>query len=248
MRRVRRQKLPASAADYLQQKQMAADAKERQGNLDVGDAWKAARRNAKMEPVLATLRAMAGGRQRCMYCLDSHGTDIEHFWPKKPYPSRMFLWLNLLLCCTECGRFKGDQFPLDNYGQPVLVDPTIDPWACLDFEPATGLITARFDLTTNSYSPRGSGTVQLLRLDQREALNAGYRRSFERLCSALRTALARDMIDATQLFASLHEQDDHGLLGWCFSARGARVPPFSDLRERHEQVWSQCAERAAVGG
>jgi hypothetical protein len=27
-----------------------------------------------------------------MYCLDSHATDIEHFWPKTPYPQRMFVW------------------------------------------------------------------------------------------------------------------------------------------------------------
>lgn len=32
--------------------------------------------------VRTVLRKMASGRERCMYCEDNEGTDIEHFWPK----------------------------------------------------------------------------------------------------------------------------------------------------------------------
>ena len=125
-----------------------------------------------MRSVLETLRRMTGERERWMYCLDSHGSDIEHFWPKTPYPERMFRWVNLLLCCTECGRLKGNRFPLER-GEPMLIDPTVeDPWHFLDFEPRTGLITVRFDADSGSYSRKGEVTVEMLRLDRREALGS----------------------------------------------------------------------------
>ena len=73
--------------------------------------------------VLTSLQTMMGERQRCMYCLDSHGSAIEHFRPKAAYPARMYHWPNLLLCCTECGRLKGNQFPLAGR-QALLIDPS----------------------------------------------------------------------------------------------------------------------------
>ena len=116
-----------------------------------------------------------------MYCCDSDATDIEHFWPKSAYPERMFRWPNLLLCCTECGRFKGDRFPLEG-GESVLVDPSADdPWRFLDFDPATGNIAPRFDLNANDWFVRGVKTVEVLQLDRREALSSGYQRTHQRL-------------------------------------------------------------------
>lgn len=86
------------------------------------------------------LGEMASGLDRCMYCEDSEGTDIEHFWPKATYPQRAFDWLNYLLACTRCNsNFKRDQFPLDAAGAPLLLDPTAeDPLDHLDFTPETG--------------------------------------------------------------------------------------------------------------
>lgn len=41
---------------------------------------------------------------------------------------RMFKWRNLLLCCSECGRLKGNRFPLQGK-KPLLIDPTKEqPW------------------------------------------------------------------------------------------------------------------------
>jgi hypothetical protein len=175
-----------------------------------------------------------------MYCLDSHGTDIDHFWPKARYPERLFEWLNLLLGCAECGRLKGDRFPLDPHGQPLLVDPTAeDPWRHLDFEPSTGIVMARFDVVASQPIAKGAATVKVLQLDQREAMNTGYRRTVERLAGIVQRFLAGDLDSAT-LCQELSRADDHGLLGWCFSSRGRQHPPFFELHEEHRGTWDAC--------
>jgi uncharacterized protein (TIGR02646 family) len=86
------------------------------------------------------LKEMASGLERCMYCEDSHGTDIEHFWPKSKYPARAFDWLNYLLACSTCNsNFKRTQFPLDGNDAPLLIDPSVDdPHDHLQLSPSTG--------------------------------------------------------------------------------------------------------------
>jgi uncharacterized protein (TIGR02646 family) len=187
-----------------------------------------------------------GDRERCMYCLDSHGTDIEHFWPKTPYPERMFQWLNLLLCCTECGRFKGDRFPL-LAGQPLLIDPTAeDPWLYLDFDPTTGNVVARFDLQGNDWSEKGQATVDVLQLDRREALASGYRRTFLRL-SRLVEQYLQSSAAADELITALIDADEHGLMGWCFVGTGQEVSPFRDLKQHRPDVWAACLAAISQG-
>lgn len=175
-----------------------------------------------------------------MYCADSHGTDIEHFWPKVHYPGRMFRWPNLLLCCAGCGRLKGSQFPLDSL-EPLLIDPTAEsPWDFLDFDPTTGIVMARYDALADRRSPKGEVTVSVLQLNQREALNEGYRKTYRRLCATVERALSSGASDAAGLLAELREQDDHGLLGWCFSERGRTEEPFHRLFDQHRLTWEHC--------
>lgn len=106
MRRIHRVPLPAGAMAYLDRRRVVTA-----GAANVEQAWKSARQTKALATVVHTLQSMAGARERCMYCVDSHGSDVEHFWPKAGYPQRAFEWPNLLLCCTECGRLKGDRFP-----------------------------------------------------------------------------------------------------------------------------------------
>jgi uncharacterized protein (TIGR02646 family) len=194
-----------------------------------------------MKDVQSALRKMMGHRERCMYCLDSHGSDIEHFWPKTPFPERMFLWPNLLLCCGECNGFKGDRFPLQG-GQPLLIDPTEeDPWCHLDFDPDTGNLAARFDPQASAYSVKGERTVEILKLDQREALAAGHLKTWNRLVKIVREHMANPAPDGAALAMELIHADEHGLLGWCFDGAGHSESPFRDLRDRMPQVWAECA-------
>lgn len=240
MRRVNRPALAGRAQAYLDGRRRATE-----GAFSIERAWKTARQTKTMRAVLQTLQNMAGARERCMYCVDSQGSDIEHFWPKGQYPERAFVWPNLLLCCTECGRFKGSQFPLSATGQPMLVDPTAeDPWDYLDFDPDTGNLTARYDATCAAPSPRGESTVQVLQLDRREGMAEGYRRTYRRIAACIDRALAAGAIEPQNLAHELRQADDHGLLGWCFSAVGARLQPFQDLRHRAPDAWAACAAAA----
>lgn len=150
---------------------------------------------------------------------------------------------------AECGRLKGDRFPLDPHGQPRLVDPTVeDPWLDLDFEPGTGIVMARFDVSTDAPSAKGNATVELLRLDQREALNTGYRRTFMRLAGIVRGFLSGGLTDPASLQSDLRDADDHGLLGWCFSDRGQQHAPFDDLHTKQPAVWHACVGAFAAEG
>jgi uncharacterized protein (TIGR02646 family) len=241
MRSITRLPLDEAAQAGLAQRQAAADHKRLAGTLHVSDEWQSARQTHLLRTVvLGTLRRMMGERERCMYCLDSHGTDIEHFWPKKPYPERMFQWPNMLLCCTECGRLKGNRFPLLD-GQPLIIDPTAEePWEHLDFDPTTGNIIPRFDLNTDDWSARGQTTVGVLQLDRREAMAAGYRRTFLRLAALAERHLHSGATSADALISALNDADKHGLLGWCFIGTGQHVPPFQELKQQQPEVWTAC--------
>lgn len=79
---------------------------------------------------------------KCAYCESKIRTvaygDIEHFFPKSLYPDLTFIWKNLLLACSICNNatHKGTKFPLDDQGNPLLIDPTdgiTDPNRHLEF-------------------------------------------------------------------------------------------------------------------
>ena len=238
MRRVTRSQLDATTLRKLHERQSRADRMKAQDELDVTSDWEAARKTKPLATVLSNLKAMAGSRERCMYCVDSHGTDIEHFWPKSVYPEKMYRWQNHLLSCTACGRIKGIQFPLWN-GAPSLIDPTAEePWQQLDFDPITGNLTARYNPDTGAWSERGKATVETLRLDRREALARGHLRTFHRLCNRVETFLVDSTESVTILLDLLREDDDHGLLGWCVYGDGGSVEPFCRLRQHHPDVWA----------
>lgn len=244
MRRIQRVALSKVAQSYLSKRQLAVNDKHKKGCLDIEADWKSARQTKSLKTVVSTLQTMMGPRQRCMYCLDAHGSDIEHFHPKVDYPKRMYQWSNMLLCCTECGRFKGNRFPMFG-SRALLIDPTReDPWTHLDFDPVTGNISARFDLKANDWSAKGLATVDVLKLDRREALSAGYLKTLRHLAGIVDRALRGGAITAPALMTELNSADDHGLLGWCLSDRGLTLPPFRTLHQDHPSVWRQC--RSAI--
>lgn len=107
--------------------------------------------------VRGALHAMQGFA--CAYCQNEFEREqghVEHVRPKKGGPEGGYFWLayefsNLLLVCTWCNRFKGNQFPLLNAiahatyetrdaiasEVPLLPDPTRDPvdqWFELEWE------------------------------------------------------------------------------------------------------------------
>ncbi|HZI13982.1 MAG TPA: hypothetical protein VE153_26675 [Myxococcus sp.] len=163
MRKLERKQLSEAAERFLSGRtQQVLAATERAAEAQ--RLWK--QRGSDFEEIRATLGTMAPGRQRCMYCEDSAGTDIEHFWPKATYPEKAFTWANYLLACSCCNsNHKREQFPLDASGRPLLIDPTAEePQEHLALSASTGLFTAR--------TPKGQKSIEVFGLN-RDLLEQG---------------------------------------------------------------------------
>lgn len=89
------------------------------------ELWKhtTVRRNVHA-PLRDLLADMAAGRERCMYCGDNQGTDIDHFDPIDRHPIRAFDWTNHVLACSLCNsHLKKAVFPLDPGGEAAADRP-----------------------------------------------------------------------------------------------------------------------------
>ncbi|HEY5959684.1 MAG TPA: hypothetical protein VIV60_24180, partial [Polyangiaceae bacterium] len=183
MRSIYRLQLSEPTATVLNILQRELDAHE-QPHTEVAHAWKQkdSRRNGQkaFEEVRSCLNQMAPGRARCMYCEDSHGTDIEHFWPKSGYPQWAFSWNNYLLACSECNsNNKRTQMPTDASGAALLLDPTCDETLDhFDFVPETGYLVPRTE--------RGQVTAEVLGLNRRQVLRDGRMHTWTALSEMLR--------------------------------------------------------------
>jgi uncharacterized protein (TIGR02646 family) len=249
MRRFHRTSLPAGAAKYLERKQKEVD-----GGKDPRRTWEYARSTQAMRQVEKTLKQMAGRRERCMFCGDSRGTDIDHFWPLGRYRNRTFVWLNLLWSCTACNRYKLDKFALDEHGRPLLIDPTAeDPWDFLFYDRQTDNITARYDPARRDFNPRGTFTVEALAALTYEAVTDGRRRARRHLESAIKLFLNKaiqgvDGAARMELLESIRDSDEYGLVQWYFMREGREESPFLDLRREHPSLWEEIVEELSPTG
>jgi len=173
MRKLSRRPLSAAARTALETLQSqvddAPDPKARAKNL-----WNNKPRSP-FDEVRTALEAMASGRDRCMYCEDNEGTDIEHFWPKSAYPELAFIWDNYLMACSACNsNHKRDRFPLDPDGRPLLLNPVdVDPRPHLRLVPTSGRFAGR--------TPQGTASIEIFDLNGDESgrtLPTGRRDTF----------------------------------------------------------------------
>jgi hypothetical protein len=123
--------------------------------------WRRASTRTNVVDLLRTLlQRMAPGIERCMYCGDSFGTDIDHHEPLARNPLRTFDWLNHLLACSHCNsHHKRELFPVDQYGNPMLIDPTAE-------DPFDHLVLA---LSVGEYAPlteKGRQTIEVCGLNR----------------------------------------------------------------------------------
>jgi uncharacterized protein (TIGR02646 family) len=207
MKRLRRLDLSPQVLTFLRKRTgqvvTAADPQTEAGRL-----WKFQKNNAFRE-IREVLGRMASGIERCMYCEDSVGTAIEHFWPKSGYPGRAFDWLNYLVACSGCNsNFKRDQFPLESSGDPLLVNPTEeDPLDHLTFSPSTGLY--------QPLSPKGDPSIQVFGLN-RATLTKGRLNAWTALEQLLvRYARCRATLDharASRIETAVREHPFAGVL------------------------------------
>jgi uncharacterized protein (TIGR02646 family) len=147
---------------------LTARLKSRQADVAAArTAWRsAAPERSKLRSRLAE---MAPGVQRCMYCGDSLGTDIDHFQPIAKDTARTFDWLNHLLACSHCNsNEKRDRFPLDSAGNAMLIDPTQD-------DPDQHLTLLLSSGEYRSKTPRGAASIEVYGLNRVDlALGRSY--------------------------------------------------------------------------
>ncbi|MFG2953316.1 HNH endonuclease [Streptomyces sp. NPDC048291] len=127
MIRLRRAVLQAATMERL--RDYTDDIRQRATEQERKDRAKELWANRRqVRPELAKgLAEMAPGHERCMYCGDGQGTDIDHFEPKSLAPLRTFDWLNHVLACSFCNsNQKRSRFPVAADGSPLLVDPTAE--------------------------------------------------------------------------------------------------------------------------
>jgi len=240
MRRIARVPLTKKTAFYLARKQGEVD-----GGSEARKVWESARRTKTMREVARSLSTMTGRRQRCMYCEDSRATQIDHFWPMARFSGKTFVWPNMLWLCGGCNQTKGDRFDLDKMGKPLLIDPTTeDPWDYLFFDPHTGIVTARVDPDSGLPDPKGQYTADSGVLpiniepvtDGRARVYRSLRRAVQRFLDRAPQTADRTALQA-ELLEEIRDHDDYGLARWYFRRDGRTFPPFSELRNRHEDVW-----------
>jgi hypothetical protein len=160
MRRLTRLDLPDDLRQWLEERSAevgaAPDPRAASDRLWTGSGQ-------RFDALRARLAEFGSGRQRCMYCEDGAGTDIDHFYPRTRYPLKSFEWLNHLLACADCNRRKSQTFPLDG-DEPVLVDPsTEDPREHLVLSLSQGRfteLTSRGERSIDTYSLNRGYLVQ----------------------------------------------------------------------------------------
>jgi uncharacterized protein (TIGR02646 family) len=183
MRKLHRKPIRSESESVLDglQKKVNASASPRS---DLQRMWKARRAGKKrrmaFDDIQSTLKGMASGRERCMYCEDSAGTGIDHFRPKADYPQWAFQWLNYLWACAGCNsNEKRTAFPLNKAGKELLLDPTVDdPAEHMKVAPETGF----FKGTT----ARGRKTIQVFGLNRDEKLKKGRKQAWYGLIDLVR--------------------------------------------------------------
>lgn len=189
MRKLTRRPLsPKTMATLEERAETVRAAAEEVRAAEVERLWNL-KANAAFDEIRAVLKAMASGLERCMYCEDSLGTDIEHFRPKRHYLEYAFKWNNYLLACSHCNsNEKRDKFPLDEHGQPLLIDPTVDdPSEHLLLIPLWG----KFEHRTR----KGEESIDVFGLS-REALETGRKDAWYSLVNLIpRYAAARHQGD-----------------------------------------------------
>ncbi len=132
-------------------------------------------RNAyRHQTVIGALSQMQHGK--CCYCekyiaTQGHERAVEHFRPKDEtlYPHLINEWTNLLHACAACNGKKGNKFPLDSAGNPLLIDPSdpnVDPEDHLAFNTDDDEDEINFGrVVAKDGSSIGSKTVETIGLD-----------------------------------------------------------------------------------
>jgi hypothetical protein len=181
------------------QAEIVGDFAARKSLADSGWKSRSSRGNGTFDCVRKTLSAMCNGAMRCMYCEDSAGDSVDHFWPKSRFPDQVFSWENLNCVCSNCNTRKNAKFKValadgqivaiigfaENEepptGEHILINPRVDDpmhFALLDLRTFT--FCEGIDLTKQELERYEYTFDEVLKLShpEREHLISGRRQAF----------------------------------------------------------------------
>jgi hypothetical protein len=120
--------------------------------------------NRTFDEVKRVLRLQCQGAQRCAYCEDSVGDEVEHMRPKDHFPAECFEWRNYVFACGGCNGPKNNKyavyphggFPIAKYGSVSWPKGSLPPNGrdvLLDVRQEDPLQFALLDLRTMVFVP-----------------------------------------------------------------------------------------------
>jgi hypothetical protein len=226
MRRVYRGALPLEARLALHKRQA-----ESANYAEAIKLWTKYRKSKAAKPLVLELQRMAGPRDRCYFCSDSRGVDVEHFEPIQLDYSRAFQWTNLLWACTGCNRKKGVR-PVVVAGLEQLLNPTVrEPWHHFIFDGGTGLLAPRY---VDALPDRlATTTLAILDVLQNESVATGRQQSARRLRTGVEAAAVGDR----RALRHAIDEDDYGLARWYSAFEGRDEEPFRTVRVNEPALW-----------
>ena len=156
---------------------------------------------------------MCCGTKRCVYCEDSMADEVEHFRPKNLYPELVFDWSNYVYSCGPCNGSKLGRFALHltsngrcynatrrrnaavlqpPSGTALLINPRVEePLEFLFLDIAgTFRILPMLGLGPIEQQ-RARYTIQILRLNARDALLDARKNAFRNYVARLRDYISR---------------------------------------------------------
>lgn len=169
------------------------------------------KKNKSFLAMRQALLELSNGVQRCAYCEDSKGNQVEHIRPKDWYPGQVFDTGNYVMACGDCNAPKNNNFsvlptgqtkPVElkrkkgqtilepPLGEDVLINPRVDdPFQFLKLN----IVTPDGNPGTFKFKEQGAGwhrarakyTIKLLRLNVRDELVEARAVAYESFIFAL---------------------------------------------------------------
>jgi uncharacterized protein (TIGR02646 family) len=233
VRKLTRVELPLAGKRSLYIRSKECDSAEK-----ARSKWKAFRQSSDISSVVDTLELMAGPRQRCAYCSDSHASDIDHFIPITVDHGVTFKWKNLLWVCARCNRQKGSRFPIAEDGYPLLIDPsTVDPWKHLTLDTTSGVIVPRY--IGDHFDVFGEATLTVLPTINYEAVAEGRARICRRVISAVKAVNSDPAFDAISTLLSEVSEDDVGVSRWYGYWEGSGEAEMLLFKQTRATIWKR---------
>lgn len=186
--------LDSDAAGSLNQWQRQVDAagsyEDRVASAKKWFSQRNVRSNRTFRKVRESLTRMCSGAQRCVYCEDSVGDEVEHIQPKDLYPCLVFVWTNYVYACGRCNGGKSNKFAVvsgdrlltvtrppgapvvpPEPGAPAFLNPRVEnPLDFLDLD-GTFVMLAR-DHLSDIDRQRTEFTIETLKLNRDVLLQA----------------------------------------------------------------------------